>query len=130
MKVMKNLAYGIVGLAAMSAANAFAAGKLPDGYTEVQYIQGPGNGRIETHYTPNPTTDKVEAVVEWPDSTSLSGNQAIWCARNNGNVETWTLFKIDNQIRFDYKATTGTKLSTAVVAGPIYTNTVDCNVVT
>lgn len=43
MKAMKNLAYGIVGLAAFTAASAFAAGTLPAGYTEVEYIQGDGS---------------------------------------------------------------------------------------
>ena len=112
------------------AMSAQAAGTLPDGYTEVQYIQGDGKSRIKTNYTPNPTTDKAEAVVEWPDSTSLANNQAIWCARKGGNQTTWTLFKIDNCIRFDYYATTGTKLTPTVAAGTIYTNTVDRNVVT
>ena len=131
MNGVKKLAYGFVlsAAVALGAASAWAAGTLPAGYTEVQYIQGPGNGRIETHYTPNPTTDKVEAVVQWPDSSSLGNNQAIWCARTGGNSATWTLFKIDDQIRFDYNTTTGTKLTPAVVAGPIYTNTVDRNAI-
>ena len=119
---------------ALCAASAEAASRLPDGYTEVQYIQGDGKSRIKTDYTPNPTTDKAEAVVEWPDSTSLNsgsgGNQAIWCARTGGNSKTWTLFKIDNCIRLDYNTTTGTKLTPAVSTGTIYTNTVDRNVVT
>lgn len=112
------------------AMSAQAAGTLPDGYTEVQYIQGDGKSRIKTDYTPNPTTDKAEAVVEWPDSTSLVNNQAVWCARTGSNTKTWTLFKIDNCIRLDYNTTTGTKFTTAVSAGTIYTNTVDRNVVT
>ena len=112
------------------ASAAQAAGTLPDGYTEVQYIQGDGKSRIKTNYTPDPQKDKVEAVVEWPDSTSLVNNQAVWCARKGGNEKTWTLFKIDNCIRLDYNTTTGTKLTPAVSAGTIYTNTVDRNVVT
>ena len=115
---------------ALCAASAEAASRLPDGYTEVQYIQGDGKSRIKTNYTPNPTTDKAEAVVEWPDSTSLANNQAIWCARKGGNSGTWTLFKVDNCIRLDYNTTTGAKLTPAVAAGTIYTNTVDRNVVT
>lgn len=115
---------------ALCAASAEAASRLPDGYTEVQYIQGDGKSRIMTNYTPNPTTDKAEAVVEWPDSTSLANNQAIWCARKGGNSGTWTLFKIDNCIRLDYNTTTGAKLTPTVAAGTIYTNTVDRNVVT
>ncbi len=112
------------------ASAAQAAGTLPAGYTEVQYILGNSAKYIKTNYTPNPTTDKVEAVVEWPDSTSLSGNQAIWCARNNGNVKTWTHLLISGKIRLDYNTTTGTQLNPEVVAGTRYTNTVDRNVIT
>ena len=115
---------------ALGTMSAEAASRLPDGYTEVQYIQGDGYVRITTDYTPHPTTDKAEAVVEWPDSTSLNQNQAIWCARTGSNTGTWTLFKIDNCIRLDYNTTTGTKFTTAVSSGTIYTNTVDRNVVT
>ena len=52
---MKKLAYGIVwAFAAMSAASAFAAGTLPAGYTEVEYIQGDGSStRILTDYLCN-----------------------------------------------------------------------------
>ena len=129
---MKKLAFGFVLSAAVAlcAASAWAAGTLPAGYTEVRYIQGDGSKYIKTNYTPNPTTDQVEAVVEWPDSTSLSGNQAIWCARNNGNVKTWTHLLISGKIRLDYNTTTGTQLTPDVVAGTIYTNTVDRNVIT
>ena len=131
MNMMKKLVCGVVCAAvALGAARGWAAGTLPAGYTEVRYIQGDGSKYIKTNYTPNPTTDKVEAVVEWPDSTSLSGNQAIWCARNNGNVKTWTHLLISGKIRLDYNTTTGTQLTPDVVAGTIYTNTVDRNVIT
>ena len=46
MKVMKNLAYGIVGLAAMSAADVFAAAPLPAGYAEVQYVESSGSQNL------------------------------------------------------------------------------------
>ena len=129
---MKKLAFGFVLSAAVAlcAASAWAAGTLPAGYTEVQYIQGNSAKYIKTNYTPNPTTDKAEVVVEWPDSSSIIGNQAIWCARNNGNVTTWTHFLFSSKIRFDYNTTTGTQLNPEVVAGTRYTNTVDRNVIT
>ena len=104
---MKKLAYGIVwAFAAMSAADVFAAGeRIPAGYTEIEYIQGNGsNARIVTDYTPQPNTDKIEAVVECPANT-LAGNvnHAIWCARGNGlSVDSWTLFILGTQFRFDY----------------------------
>ena len=86
------------------ATGAFAAGTLPEGYTEIEYVQGPGNGRFVTDYTPQPNTDKIEAVVEWPANTIAANvNQAVWCARGNGTqVDSWTLFDLGTQFRFDY----------------------------
>ena len=105
---MKKLAYGIVwAFAAMSAADAFAAGTVPAGYTEIEYIQGPGNARIVTDYTPQPNIDKIEAVVEWPANT-LNANQAVWCSRGNGTqADSWTLFYLNDntKFRFDYMPT-------------------------
>ena len=59
MKVMKNLAYGIVGLAAMSAASAFAAGTLPAGYTELEYVGSSGSQNLNTGIAPKTTTRVV-----------------------------------------------------------------------
>ncbi len=135
MKAMKNLAYGIVGLAAFTATSAFAAGTLPTGYTEIEYIQGNGaNARIVTDYTPQPNTDKIEAVVEWPANT-LTANQAVWCARGNGlQVDSWTLFYLNDNKKFrldygpngnftsltpDFTAATGTKYTITAEDGAI-----------
>ena len=132
---MKKLAYGIVwAFAAMSAAVAFAAGTLPSGYTEIEYIQGPGNARIVTDYTPQPNTDKIEAVVEWPANT-LNANQAVWCSRGNGlQVDSWTLFYLNDNNKFrldygpngnftsltpDFTAATGTKYTITAEDGAI-----------
>ena len=111
-------------------------GELPTGYTEVEYIQGNGtNARIVTDYIPNPQTDKVEAVVEWPSSVSdaLAGNQGVWCARGNGTLsDTWTLHMLGNsggKFRFDYKSTSGDLLEPALSADVKYTVTADRNVV-
>ena len=85
MLMMKKLTCGAVCFAAM-AASVFAAGTIPYGYTEVEYVQGNGsNCRIVSNYTPNPQTDKVEAVFEFP-AGKPSANQAIWCARGNGGT--------------------------------------------
>ena len=103
---IKKLACGVVlsSVVALGAASVWAAGTLPPGYTEIEYIQGSGNARIVTDYTPNPNTDKVEAVVEWPANTIAANmNQAVWCARGNGTqVDSWTQFLIGTQFRFDY----------------------------
>ena len=106
MNGVKKLAWGIVlsAAVALGAASAWAGGEMPSGYTEIEYIQGPGNARIVTDYMPQPNTDKIEAVVEWPSGT-LNANQAVWCARGNGTqVDSWTLFYLNDngKFRFDY----------------------------
>ena len=97
-------AFAFMNLAAVAlgAASAYAAGTLPAGYTEVEYIQGSGNARLVTDYTPAPNTDKFEAVVEWP--SGLQGaNHAVWCARGNGTqADSWTLFAIKDNAKFRY----------------------------
>ena len=86
--------------AALGAASAFAAGTLPAGNTEIEYIQGPGNGRFATDFTPAPGTDKVEAVAAWPANT-LNANQAVWCLRGTGlQVDSWTLFYLNDNTKF------------------------------
>ena len=133
---MKKLAYGFVlAFAAMSAANVFAAGTLPSGYTEIEYIQGPGNGRIVTDYTPQPNTDKIEAVVEWPANT-LNASQAVWCSRGNGTqADSWTLFYLNDnkKFRYDYMPN-GHAVSLApnftAATGTKYTITAEDNTVT
>ena len=122
-------------LAALCAASAFAAGTLPAGYTEVEYIQGPGNARILTNYTPQPATDKVEAVAEWPANTiSANVNQGVWCARGNGlQVDSWTLFVLGTQFRFDYSPNGhGVSLlaNFTISTGTKYTITAENNTIT
>ena len=123
---MKKLAYGFVlAFAAMSAAVAFAAGELPSGYTEVEYIQGNGsNARIVTDYTPQPNNDKIEAVIEFPSGiAAFTVSQAIWCSRGNDTqVDSWTLFYIkdNNKFRYDYMPS-----GHAVSLVPNFANTTD-----
>ena len=86
MLMVKKFAYVFMVFAAMSAASAYAAGTLPAGYTEVEYIQGNGtNARILTDYTPTPNADKIEAVVSFP---TLDKSMTIWCARGRGTSRT------------------------------------------
>ena len=95
----------IAALISFGAVTARAAeGRIPAGYTEIEYIQGNGNARIVTDYTPQPNIDKIEAVVEWPVNT-LNANQAVWCSRGNGTqADSWTLFYLNDnkKFRFDY----------------------------
>ena len=101
---MKKLAFGFVLSAAVAlcAASAWAAGTLPAGYTEVEYIEGNGtDARIVTDYVPTPNADKIDAVVSFP--TLDTTQRAIWCARASFNSSSWTLF-VNNakKFRFDY----------------------------
>lgn len=110
----------------------FAAGKLPAGYTEVEYIRGNGSSRIVTDYTPNPQTDRVEAVVNF---TAKTFHQSVWCARDAGANDTWTLFMIKvaddvYQFRFDY-GTAGSQYASFNVSTNIkYTITAEANTIT
>ena len=121
-------------LCGASAAQA-AGERIPAGYTEIEYVQGPGNGRFVTDYTPQPNTDKIEAVVECPANTLAANvNQAIWCARGNGlSVDSWTLFILGTQFRFDYMPN-GHAVSLApdftAATGTKYTITAEDNTVT
>ena len=103
MNMVKKLVCGVVCAAvALGAASAWAAGTLPAGYTEVEYIEGNGtDGRIVTDYVPTPNDDKIEAVVSFP--TLDTTQRAIWCARASFNSSSWTLF-VNNakKFRFDY----------------------------
>ena len=98
--------YALAALALLPATAALAA--LPSGYGQSEFIQGDGLSAqiVIGDYTPQPNTDKIEAVVSFP---SLDKDMAIWCARGaNLQVKTWTLFVLkdssDNKYkwRFDY----------------------------
>ena len=96
---MKRL-FACAAIAAGVSLTASAAGVLPEGYTEVEYIQGNGsNARIVTDYTPVPGKDKIEAEVEFPTLDTAT----IWCARGStASTDAWSLFMLDNTFRFDY----------------------------
>ena len=126
---MKKLAYGFVlAFAAMSAASAFAAGELPSGYTEVEYIQGDGSStRILTDYTPNHLTDKIEAVVGWD---AVDKTATIWCTRGaTSSTDSWTVFMVNDsgyKFRLDYgTGKDGYASPLTVAANTIYTVTAE-----
>ena len=80
--------------AATVAAAAFAlfafslsAAGLPEGYTQLTYIQGNGtNARILADFTSNPTTDKIVAEVEFTKAADCSKADTLWCARKQHPV--------------------------------------------
>ena len=128
MKMVKKLACGVVCAAvALGAASAWAAG-LPEGYAEVEYIQGNGtNARILTDYTPNHLTDKIEAVVGWD---AVDKTATIWCTRGaTSSTDSWTVFMVNNsgyKFRLDYgTGKDGYASPLTVAANTKYTVTVE-----
>jgi hypothetical protein len=89
----------------IAAAGAFAvlapsahAATLPSEYKALLYIEGTGTQYINTGYTPQ-STDTIEEEVEF---SSTGSNQAFWCARKDGAVDTFTFFWLTSGLRFDY----------------------------
>ena len=104
--------------------------ELPSGYVQYTYLQGNGtDARVVTDYTPTPNYDTIKAVVEWP-SGAFDRNQAIWCARENGAVNTWTLFALKDgnngyKYRFDYATSQAANLAPALATDVKYTITAE-----
>ena len=59
MLMVKKFACGFMVFAAIAAASAFAAGTLPAGYTEVQYVESSGSQNLNTGIVPKTTTRVV-----------------------------------------------------------------------
>ncbi len=129
MNRMGQIAFVSMCLAAVAAPiAAFAAGTLPSGYTEVEYIQPDGNDndRIITDYVPTPNDDKIEAVVEFP--TLDTTQRAIWCARASFNSRTWTLFvNAAKKFRYDYGNTISQVADVVLATDQRYTVTAASN---
>lgn len=126
---LKPLAFAALACAALAA----SAAVLPTGYTELGYIQGNGSdSRIVTDYTPDPSTDKIEAVVEFP---TLDKPMAIWCARGaTANTNTWSMLAMGSgdRLRFDYGAYCDCNkfFTSAPAVNTTYTITADRNMAT
>lgn len=129
MNVLRKLACGVVCAVAFVSSN---AGLLPEGYSEVEYIQGNGkDARILTNYTPVPSTDKIEAVIDWPNDIRTT-HEAIWCAREASTTKAWSLFYIkDNKkFRFDYGETMSSLVPKFEISSRKYTITATNNTIT
>ena len=95
-------------------------------YTELEYIQGTGStGKqwIYTDFTPTSST-RLEMKVRF---MSIGANQAIYCARKSGDVDSLTGFLMQNgNLRFDYKVgDTGRTLSDKMAVDTDYMIVVD-----
>lgn len=79
------------------------ASRLPDGYTELEYIQSSGTQYIKTGYKPNNNTRvkmDVDILSSNPETVGIFGG------RDGGLVNTFSLWKISNSgFRMDYGAT-------------------------
>lgn len=77
------------------------ASRLPDGYTELAYIQSSGTQYIDTGFKPNQDTRVVASAGH---TDSLSGNTALFGARTSTTVDTFTLwwYVTAGTSRFDY----------------------------
>ena len=127
--------YALAALALLPATAALAA--LPSGYGQSEFIQGDGLSAqiVIGDYTPQPNTDKIEAVVEWPEnSIAVNVNHAVWCARGDGTqVDSWTLFAVGENFRFDYSPSGHKATLTAgfsIAEGTKYTITAANNTIT
>ena len=97
MNGVRKLACGIVCLAAFAASSAFAAGSLPSGYTEVEYIESDGNQYIDTLWTNGSghvvTLDIQPTELPTSNNTSgLGGVRPCYGCRTAYNVKNISFF--------------------------------------
>lgn len=80
---------------------------LPEGYTELAYIQSDGNQYINTLFTPNNNT----RVIMDAEFTSVSTPAACFGSRDDDGVNAYALWLMSNtSIRYDYGATKTEKI--------------------
>lgn len=76
--------------------------RLPDGYTEVQYIQSTGTQWINTGFKPNQNT-RAALTVDAKPSTAA---EWLFGARNGNTDRTFGLLSFNSQYRSDYNNST------------------------
>ena len=76
--------------------------RLPDGYTEVQYIQSSGTQWINTGFKPNQNT-RAALTVDAKPSTAAAW---LFGARNGNTDRTFGLLSFNSQYRSDYNNST------------------------
>lgn len=76
--------------------------RLPDGYTEVQYIQSTGTQWINTGFKPNQNT-RAALTVDAKPSTAAAW---LFGARNGNTDRTFGLLSFNSQYRSDYNNST------------------------
>ena len=88
-----------------------AVSALPEGYTQLEWIEADGKQRIDTGYTPD-QTDKISVRFKMP--TFNSEIQALYCARKNGKDTFTCLITKDGLLRLDYNGGTHGYTSTVL----------------
>lgn len=87
---------------------------LPEGYTQIEYIQSSGNQIIDTGWAPNNNTRVVMDI----EILKSNGTYAVFGGRSTMNTDSFSVFIVDGKFRSDY----GTKsVSTNISASGRFT---------
>lgn len=76
-----------------------AKGRLPDGYTELEYIESTGTQYIDTGFKPNNNT---RVVMDAQFLATPSGNTALFGARTTATSKNYAMLFIPPSFRADY----------------------------
>ena len=77
------------------------SGKLPEGYTELEYIQSSGTQYIDTGFKPNQDT---RVVINVTDVSAPSGTASLFGGRTTNGVSSFSMWAFSSVVRTDYGA--------------------------
>ena len=77
------------------------SGKLPEGYTELEYIQSSGTQYIDTGFKPNQDT---RVVINVTDVSASSGTASLFGGRTTNGVSSFSMWAFSSVVRTDYGA--------------------------
>lgn len=76
-------------------------GRLPEGYTELEYIQSSGTQYIDTGFKPNQDT---RVVINVTDVSASSGIASLFGGRTTNGVSSFSMWAFSSVVRTDYGA--------------------------
>lgn len=76
-------------------------GRLPEGYTELEYIQSSGTQYIDTGFKPNQDT---RVVINVTDVSAPSGTASLFGGRTTNGVSSFSMWAFSSVVRTDYGA--------------------------
>lgn len=76
-------------------------GRLPEGYTELEYIQSSGTQYIDTGFKPNQDT---RVVINVTDVSASSGIASLFGGRTANGVSSFSMWAFSSVVRTDYGA--------------------------